>query len=210
MDYEKMSDAALVTELAKVKDKIKEQKAKENAIGAELQKRAVDEMDKRGIKFKRFKSSKGAVTVGNRFSLSLVSPYALKRLIGTELFESEVAETKEVNYKLSSSFENALKAIFLRDYDFSLAMEDVYNALGADEKQKKVLDKKLRGEYAKDYETLIAVLGKGAYDTEVFLINKIKNAELIKVFFPEKSAEDLEEIRKYLLVTETLSLTMVK
>lgn len=210
MEYNEMSDTALVTELVKIKDKIKEMKAKENAIAAELQLRASQEMDKKGIKFKRFKSSKGSATVSNKNTMSLISPLALKRVVGEELFESEVTETKETNYKLSTTLETALKAIAMEDYEFDLTLDKVYDALGADDDQRKVLNKKLRGDYAKDYEILTAMFGKSDYDTEVYCIHKIKNAELIKILFPDKSIEEITEIAKYVIVNSTLTLTTIR
>ncbi len=91
-----------------------------------------------------------------------------------------------------------------------MKMEEVYDALGADTDQRSVLDKKLKGQYDKDAATLEAMFGSKDFDTELYCIYKIKNAEKIHIFFPDVTAEELAEYRKYLLVEESINVTLTK
>ena len=83
-----------------------------------------------------------------------------------------------------------------------------------DEKQKKLLLKKLKGEFEKDKETLISVLvpaGQEApdFDVELWYIYRIKNGELIRAFLPEGRIEEtIEEIRKSIIVETKTSITL--
>lgn len=83
-----------------------------------------------------------------------------------------------------------------------------------DDKQKKLLLKKLKGEFEKDKETLISVLvpeGEAApdFDVELWFIYRIKNGELIKAFLPEEMIDaTIEGIRKSIFVETKTSITL--
>lgn len=83
-----------------------------------------------------------------------------------------------------------------------------------DDKQKKLLLKKLKGEFEKDKETLISVLvpeGETVpdFDVELWYIYRIKNGELIKAFLPEEMIDAIiEGIRKSIFVETKTSITL--
>ncbi len=88
-------------------------------------------------------------------------------------------------------------------------MDEVYEALNASSDQRKVLDKKLRGDFKKDSATLISMFGDDDdYETELYLIYKIKNAERISVFFPEYNEALFDQIRKCIVVEEKIGITV--
>ena len=82
------------------------------------------------------------------------------------------------------------------------------------DEQKKLLLKKLKGEFEKDKETLISVLvpeGETVpdFDVELWYIYRIKNGELIKAFLPEEMIDaTIEGIRKSILVETKTSITL--
>ena len=121
------------------------------------------------------------------------------------LCDSTVTVTVKPSYDYDKKLEQALKAIFTEDYSFE-SLEDFLDGLSPapDASQKKLLLKKLKGDYEKDLETLEAVFGKspdGDYDVELFYIHRIKNGELIKAFLPEEGLDYmLQEIRKVIIV----------
>lgn len=211
MNYESMSDTALVTAVVKEQEKAANAKKAMNEIISELEKRSIQDIDDGVINFKRFKSSKGSVTVFKKTSsLQFANVLGLKKLIGEELFNSEVKTTSSVDYKATTMFSKALQAIVMFDYDFGLTMDEVYESLGANSDQRKLLDKKLKGKIDSDIETLEGVLGQGDYDAEAFVINKVKNAELIRTYFPGADEDTLDKIRKYVFASESLSYTVTK
>lgn len=113
--------------------------------------------------------------------------------------------TVKPSYDYDKKLEQALKAIFTEDYSFE-SLGDFLDGLSPapDASQKKLLLKKLKGDYEKDMETLEAVFGKspdGDYDVELFYIHRIKNGELIKAFLPDEGLDFmLQEIRKVIIV----------
>lgn len=72
----------------------------------------------------------------------------------------KVREEVKTAYKLDTKFERALKALFTGDYTFEMSLEEFLGQMSVkpDDKQKKMLLKKLKGEFEKDKETLLAVL----------------------------------------------------
>ena len=100
----------------------------------------------------------------------------------------------------------AIMAIFTGDYTFETTLEEFLDEMSIkpDDKQKKLLLKKLKGEFEKDKETLISVLvpeGETVpdFDVELWYIYRIKNGELIKAFLPEEMIDAIiEGIRKRL------------
>ena len=89
--------------------------------------------------------------------------------------------------------------------------------LKPDDNQKKLLLKKLKGDFEKDKDTLTSVLlggvkdGESApdFDVELWYIYRIKNAELIRAFLPEELIDStINEIRKCILVETKTSITL--
>jgi hypothetical protein len=129
-----------------------------------------------------------------------------------------VTETTKTDYKYKPILERVLKAIFTGDYTFEYSMEEfVETQLPArpDESQKKLLLKKLKGDYAKDKETLISVFGyenEGTapdFDVELWFIYKIKNGELIRAVLPDEFLDrTIEEIKKCLIVDSKTGITI--
>lgn len=210
MEYCEVSDSKIVSRMLELKDKMKELKTEYSSLGAELQQRALKEMGDSGKNFKRFRSSKGCVTVYNKSYLTVINPLTLKRRVGADLFNSEVKTVKSTDYQYNKAFEKALKAIFLRDYEIEVTREKVYDELGADTQQRKLLDKKVKGDIAKDFDLLVSIFGKGDYSTEVFVLSRVLNWECIQQFFPDWTIEQLEDLRKCLLVEETVAMSIVQ
>lgn len=126
-------------------------------------------------------------------TLDILNPDKLKELVGEGVYNMKVKEDTKTTYKFDSKFEKALKAIFTGDYTFETTLEEFLDEMSIkpDDKQKKLLLKKLKGEFEKDKETLISVLvpeGEAApdFDVELWYIYHIKNGELIKAFLPEE------------------------
>lgn len=207
-DISKLENSTLVDKMAELNKKMEKLKESYNAYAAELQRRACETFEETNTKFARYKSEDFAVEVTNKGSLDIVSVGALKRIIGDELFDTEFTMKKEINFKAKKPFEDTLKSICTEDYDFNTPMSSVYDALGADESQRAVLDKKLKGDYSKDYSVIASLFGEGDYDTELYCIHKIFNANRIKVFFPDCTDDFLDSMRKCMFVKESLSVAM--
>lgn len=194
----------------------KKSRAMLNGYKAELQARGLALMEDHNVKYVKFYGGEGSAAITDSMSLDILNPDKLKELVGEGVYNMKVKEETKTTYKYDSKFENALKAIFTGDYTFETTLEEFLEEMSIkpDAKQKKLLMKKLKGEFEKDKETLISVLvpeGQEApdFDVELWYIYRIKNGELIRAFLPEEMLDStIEGIRKSILVETKTSITL--
>ena len=194
----------------------KKSRAMLNGYKAELQARGLALMEDHNVKYVKFYGGEGSAAITDSMSLDILNPDKLKELVGEGVYNMKVKEETKTTYKYDSKFEKALKAIFTGDYTFETTLEEFLEEMSIkpDAKQKKLLMKKLKGEFEKDKETLISVLvpeGQEApdFDVELWYIYRIKNEELIRAFLPEEMLDStIESIRKSILVETKTSITL--
>ena len=194
----------------------KKSRAMLNGYKAELQARGLALMEDHNVKYVKFYGGEGSAAITDSMSLDILNPDKLKELVGEGVYNMKVKEETKTTYKYDSKFEKALKAIFTGDYTFETTLEEFLDEMSIkpDAKQKKLLMKKLKGEFEKDKETLISVLvpeGQEApdFDVELWYIYRIKNGELIRAFLPEEMLDStIESIRKSILVETKTSITL--
>lgn len=187
-----------------------------NGYKAELQARGLALMEDHNVKYVKFYGGEGSAAITDSMRLDILNPDKLKELVGEGVYNMKVKEETKTTYKYDSKFEKALKAIFTGDYTFETTLEEFLEEMSIkpDAKQKKLLMKKLKGEFEKDKETLISVLvpeGQEApdFDVELWYIYRIKNGELIRAFLPEEMLDStIESIRKSILVETKTSITL--
>lgn len=194
----------------------KKSRAMLNGYKAELQARGLALMEDHNVKYVKFYGGEGSAAITDSMSLDILNPDKLKELVGEGVYNMKVKEETKTTYKYDSKFEKALKAIFTGDYTFETTLEEFLEEMSIkpDAKQKKLLMKKLKGEFEKDKETLISVLvpeGQEApdFDVELWYIYRIKNGEFIRAFLPEEMLDStIEGIRKSILVETKTSITL--
>ena len=157
-DMKKMTNGELVSACVQIDREQRESRAALNRYKAELQARGLALMDDYNVRFIKFYGEEGSAAIMDSMSLDILNPDKLKALVGGVYDMKVKAETK-TSYKCDSKFERALKAIFTGDYIFE-ELGDFLDEMSIkpDEKQKKLLLKKLKGDYEKDKETLLSVL----------------------------------------------------
>lgn len=218
MELKKMSEKELVTKAIELDQEQKQSKRELDLVKAELQARGLQVIEDRNIKYIKFFSPEGSAAVSDTQSLDVLNVDKLKDLLTEGVWKQNVTETTKTDYKYKPMLDRALKAIFTGDYTFEYSLEefvDEYLPTSIDAKQKKLLLKKLKGDYAKDKEVLINVLGCSEneevpdFDVELWYIYKIKNGELIQAILPEECfTQTLEEIKKCLIVDSKTSITI--
>lgn len=194
----------------------KKSRAMLNGYKAELQARGLVLMEDHNVKYVKFYGGEGSAAITDSMSLDILNPDKLKELVGEGVYNMKVREETKTTYKYDGKFEKALKAIFTGDYTFETTLDEFLEEMSIkpDAKQKKLLMKKLKGEFEKDKDTLISVLvpeGQEApdFDVELWYIYRIKNGELIKAFLPEEMLDStIEGIRKSILVETKTSITL--
>lgn len=219
VEAKNMKTEELIGALVELDKQGKENRALTNAYKAELQARGISVMDDHNVKYVKFYGDAGSAAITDSMSLDILNPDKLKKLIGEGVWNTKVKESTETKYKYDSKFEKMLKAIFTGDYTFEVTLEEFLDQmpLKPDDKQKKLLLKKLKGDFEKDKETLTSVLLGGVkdgeqapdFDVELWYIYRIKNAELIRAFLPEELIDNtINEIRKCILVETKTSITL--
>ena len=150
--YAEMNNAQLVTAAVKFDQEQKEYKKELDAVKAELQSRGLQIIEDRNVKFIKFFSSDGNASVMDSQQIDVLNPDKLKELLSEGIWKAKVKETTETKYKYDSKLEQMLKAIFTGDYTFEYTIEEFMDEMSVkpDEKQKKLLIKKLKGDYVKD------------------------------------------------------------
>lgn len=200
-----------LVEFAAAKDqKVKETVAEVDILKAELQRRAENELEERNIKFTEFFGKINSyVNVSCAQKLEILNMAMVVELLGKELLKDKVVEKPaEVKYEVEKKFRQALIAVITGDYDSEFTVEQIVDHAGwqMDAKQKSLILKKLKGEYAKDIAMLRKTLGNPDLeaDEELYYIYKIKNWELVRAFFPMEDFRVVaEELKKYVIVDET-------
>lgn len=186
-----------------------------NSYKAELQARGLALMEDHNVKYVKFYGGEGSAAIMDSMSLDILNPDKLREIVGG-VYSMKVKEEVKTAYKFDAKFEKALKAIFTGDYTFETTLSDFLDQMSIkpDDKQKKLLLKKLKGDFEKDKETLISVLAPGGrvaedFDVELWYIYRIKNGELIRAFLPEDGLDAaIEGIRKSIFVETKTSITL--
>lgn len=223
MKLSEMTDKSLVEACVKADQELKTKKSELDSYKAELQKRGNDYIENQNIKYVKFYSLSGSVSVMDSQKLEALNIDRLKELLGEGLFKQTVKENLKIDYKFNSKLERALKAIFTGEYTFEYTLSQFLDVMTvpvtAD--QKKLLLKRLKGDYVQDKRSMLIILGYMTkddnedqieapdLDTELWFIYRIKNAELIQAYLPDEDIEKtIEAIRKCILVESSTAITV--
>ena len=180
---------------------------------AELQARGISIMEDRNKQYIRFYGGDGgSASVTDKKSLELLNPDRLRLCVSEGVYRKNVTETTETKYKCSTQFETMLKALFTEDYTFEMGMEEMMDQLHIlpDTKQRKLLLKRLKGDYEKDRKTLNSVFSVDEdWDAELWYIHRIKNAELIRIFLPDDMIDAaMKELKKCIMVGSSIAIKL--
>ena len=215
-NVKEMTDAQLVVACVWLDKERRKTMELLNSYKAELQARGSAEMDDHNTKFVKYYCSEGTACVADSLTLDILNPAKLKGCVGEGVWDAKVKMIQETKYKCDPKFERMLKAVFTKDYTFEMTLEEFLDEMSIkpDNRQKRLLLKKLKGDFEKDKETLNAVLvpeggNRQDFEVELYYIYKIKNAELIKAFLPEEMLDGtLAAIRESILVEGRTSITI--
>ncbi len=215
--YQLMDDKQLVAEAVRLDKEQKQGRHRLDIVKAEIQARGLRVIEDCNIRYIKYTAPEGSVAVTDTQSLDVLNVDKLKGLLTEGVWKQNVTETTKTDYKYKPMLERVLKAIFTGDYTFEYTLEEfVGNQMSVkpDAKQKKLLLKKLKGDYAKDRNTLASMFNaEGStvpdYDVDLWYIYKIKNGELIKAVFPEEFLQQtIEEVKKCLIVDTKTGITI--
>lgn len=198
----------MVDEIAKWSKLAAECKTELERIKGDFQKIGIEEMKDKKLKQVEFWGSNAKVVVTTSESLKVISHTFLKQTL-TDVLGDFVKET--TTYEYSAPFKRILTSIFQGTY-MEQSLDDTINQVATDEKTRKALRKKLRGNWAKDVETLKNLAGLSQTDAEHYayfiqeVINFEKIVNLLEVAGHPKDTLDfdiaLKSIRHAVIVEE--------
>lgn len=212
-----MTDRQLVEACIVLDRRMNRDKKDLNRYMAELQARATAIMDDHNVQYVRFYGDRlgGSVSISDRVSLDILNPTKLELYLGKDVYRAKVKEDTTVKYKVNAQLARALKAVSTGDYTFEYTLSEFLDEMEMkpDAQQKKLLLKKLKGDFEKDRQTLAAVLAPVGdapdFDVELMYIYRIKNAELIQAFFPEEGLDGtLEEVKRCIMTDTSTAVTI--
>ena len=212
-----MGAEELVREAVRLDQQQKTGRRDLDAVKAELQARGLMLIEDRNVRYVKFHAPDGSVAVTDAQSLEVLNVDKLHELLSDGVWKQNVTETTKTEYKYKPMLERVLKAVFTGDYTFEYTMEEFlaeHLPVKPDAKQMKLLIKKLKGDYVKDKEVLVSVLGYAPeeapdFDVELWYIYRIKNGELIRAMLPEEFLDQtIGDIRKCLIVDSKTAITI--
>lgn len=177
-----MSDAVMkakVDEYVKWDNLLTAAKAEVEKLKAFFQKQAIEAMkDSKSKQVEFWGNESGKVVVTTTETVKLVSYHFLLQVIG-EVVLRDFIKT-EPQYKLSEPFKRILTPIIQGTY-VEQSVDDVIAQISTDEKTRKALKKKLKGNWEKDVENLKIIAGLNDRDAEHFayFVQEAKNYERI-------------------------------
>ena len=210
IDLSKLTDEQLVNTLIEL-DKVRLSTSKKiDTYKAELQSRGISLMENRSKQYCQFFGDVGSVFISDKQKLDLVNPDRLREWLSNGVYKKNVTETTEPHYKLTPKLETMLKAIATDDYTFEMTLEQLLDQLHRqpDSDQRKVLLKKLTGEFDKDRKLFNSVFDTDEnWEEEIYYVHKIKRGELIAKFLPDANRDKLiDELKKCIVVEASLAI----
>ncbi len=208
-------DSARLTDiLIKKQSEAAELKREIDMMKGELQTRGLKVLDERNSKFIEFYGKKegiAAVTISQK--MEVLNYFKLRELLGEAFTDEKIKRIPaDIKYDIDPKFSSAMIALITNDFESEVKLDEVLDKITESINQKKVLQKKLKGDYKKDRKTVADVLGIPEsnlnLEAELFFIGKIKNWQLITTFFDEKNLKEIQaELKKCIAVDETVKIS---
>lgn len=185
-------------------------------LKGEIQTRGVRVLEERNTKYiEFFGESSGIASVQIAQKMEILNYFKLEEMLGKEFVEEKIKRVPaDVKYTVDKKFQQAITALVTGDYARGYTLEEVVAGITEEQKQRNLLLKKLKGDYKSDKKTICSVLGVAdaelSMDTELFLIGKIVNWQLIEAFFDTENEDKFNklrsEVKKCIMVDDTVKI----
>lgn len=219
MNKEEIAAAAsseLIDILIEKEKEAAELKTDIDILKGEIQTRGVRVLEERNTKYiEFFGESSGIASVQIAQKMEILNYFKLQEMLGKEFVEEKIKRVPaDVKYNVDKKFQQAITALVIGDYAKGYTLEEVVAGITDDQKQRNLLLKKLKGDYKADKKTICSVLGVAdaelSMDTELFLIGKIVNWQLIEAFFDTENEDKFNklrsEVKKCIMVDDTVKI----
>lgn len=133
------------------------------------------------------------VTVGTAGTVKPVSNLMIREVFG-RVADDFVKE--ELSYKLTAAGKDILRILYEGNYNEDISLTDIVKELSSDTAERKALMKKLRGVYAKDMQTLLALgITEREASDYAYLAEEAVNGEKIRYIMQAAGWKNLSEVR---------------
>jgi hypothetical protein len=165
-------------------------------------------MENKNLRYVRYDSLYGSVEMTYKTKLEIDNYARLAAALDASvLVEDKIVRRQSVKYDIDARFKAALIALARGDYA-AHDIDGILLSMGIEDAQmRKVVRKKLKGDYAKDKEVLASVGIGGDREEELDAIREELNRQLVERFF-EPDLVDRDEVRNSVNLDESLSLTL--
>lgn len=204
-----MNVAGKIDQAIALEVSLKDIKKRLETVKAELQSELYADMLNKNLKWMQESATTGLCNVTLKDKHEVDSLEQLTRLLG-DVAESKITRKESIDYEVESNFKKALIALYKEDYAAG-DMATMLQQLGLDEKQIKLAQKKLCGDYAKDQKLLHSFGLSGALEEELDLIHGQKNYELVSRYFDLEQVDEtfLKRLRLAVSVEDSISIGLV-
>lgn len=179
-------------------------KKEKDEITAKLQAYGLEVIENRNLKHLELTADCGSCNVGFKEKLTVDNFEKLKEVCGS-IVDAKAKITMEPKIEFADKkFQTALIALYKQEYkqhDISALL----NSLGLDDKESKVVLKKLKGDYFKDKALLESYhANDDDLEEELDMIKEQLSYELVTRYFDIDSI-DVDELKKAIFVEDTLA-----
>ena len=210
--YDAYQTKQLIDRVVEKDKEMKELKKQSDEIKAELQSRGLQVLEDKNIKTTEYYGTdSNNLTVTKAQDMEILNYPALEEIFGKELLEDKVKRVVEVKLEIEKKFKQALIDLFTNDFIANESLEEFLKEefKELDDKQLKLLLKKLKGDYKKDKELLSTLVQRGDLDVELYYINRIKAFENIKAYVNDEDLKEVAEaVKRYMIVNDTIKITV--
>lgn len=191
-----------VSKAIEIDRQMKENKKQLDAIKAELQAEALQEMENKNLKYVEYFGTEGSCAIAYKEKFEVDNLPALIQSVG-EVIEGKYTKEESIKITIDSKFKDALIALYkgeFKQHDIVKILKD----LNLYDKDIKFALKKLKGDYFKDKELLVSLGVRGSIEEELDAIREQKNYELILKFFDLENL-NIEKVKQSISVEDSLS-----
>lgn len=216
IDIEERTSSELIDILLTKEKEAAALKVEIDTLKSEIQTRGVKVLEERNTKYiEFFGDENGIASVSMAQKMEILNYFKLEEMLGKEFLSEKIKRVPaDVKYDVDKKFQQAIMALVTGDYAKGYTLEEIVNGITEDSKQRTLLLKKLKGDYKKDKDTICSVLAVDKstleMDTELFLIGKIMNWQLIEAFFDTEDESKFNklknEVKKCIIVDETVKI----
>ena len=144
--------------LCGINKKMKELTTQKKLAEATLQSYLLPEMENKNLKFIEIDTSSGAVNLTYKQKTEIDNPKLLREVVGS-ILDAKIETKVKTEVKITDkNLEKALVALYFETYKESDIDTLLFN-MGLDDKQIKLVTKKLKGDYKKDKDLVAKALG---------------------------------------------------